>query len=271
MNFQTLFGAPTFQYFILVLINRCNLHCEQCITMCNRPLNPNSPHEILREYYEIPVSDVERFCQLFEGHGEGNYVRITGGEPTFLAEDKFTEIIEVLKKHGRRIWMITNGYGMLNLPDRVLKSIDRYTLDDHGINHEHMLKVAKRLKKLDVTNIRHLETRIHYDCITACDNPKNRGKCKAIMQSPTIYKGTVYPCCRIPFIEIFRKEEETTRQLRKAGWTLDNGNLVETMKNWRNTIPKNPWTLCQEHCWKPHFTKYNPTPITLKPHDVIAR
>lgn len=271
MLFRDLLQLKHFDYFIIYATNACNLHCEKCAAFCDTPIGPDNPYEMRQTRYEIPVKDVELLCQRLKGYGEQEYTRLTGGEPTTIQPDKFIEIIEVLHSYGRRLWLITNGYGILSLPKTTLRKISRYTIDNHGINSTHVNTVRKHLKKIGVKAIRVLNNTSHRDCLLASQNKLSGTDCGTFMTTPILYKRVIYPCCSTPFIESYMKTDEATRKLRRMNWTLDNHYLVNSMADWRGTLPPIVYDLCHNHCWRPHFKHFPAIPITLKPNDVIAR
>ena len=63
--------------------------------------------------------------------------------------------------------------------------------------------------------------------------------------------------------------EHITNELEKAGWTLDNNNILETIKNWKNTLPKFVIDECLNNCWKPYMNKALSKKITLKKNDKV--
>lgn len=236
------------------------------------PLDPTSPYTTLQSKYEISPREVTKFCETFKGIGNENYTRLTGGEPTTLETSKFEEIIEILHSYNRRISMITNGYGLLQINDDTLKKIDWIVLDDHGINHKQIMKSKRHLENLKINRVKHMITTIHHELEAACEDQKKKGKkCPAFMYTPTLFKGTIHPCCSIPYLEQLQKTNESTRQLNKAGWHLDNPILVETMRNWRTTLPPETLDLCHNHCYRPKYKSHPHHTITLKPNDVISK
>lgn len=271
MRLKKLFRVKWFYCFIIYVTNKCNLHCENCAAFSNLPITPDSPYEMMRESYEIPVSEVEELCLRLKGYGEKEYVKLTGGEPTVVKRERFEEIIDVLHFYNRRIWLITNGYGVLDTSESTLRKIDKYTVDDHGINHSHVIQVIKKLKKIGGRTIKLLSNTTHRDCLIASRDKKDGKDCGVFMTTPMLYKRTVYPCCGTAFIESILDTRDATTGLKEIGWTLDNPNLVEDMAKWRKTLPPVIYDMCYNHCWRPHFKHYPPIPITLKPNDVIHR
>ena len=65
---------------------------------------------------------------------------------------------------------------------------------------------------------------------------------------------------------------EIKDELFKAGWTIHNPKLVNTLRNWRETIPDYVIDQCENNCWRPHLdVGQGTTRITLKKNDVIKK
>ena len=123
MNYKQLFGIGRKHAFIFALSNYCNLHCEKCSGTFNFPIDPDSPHVHRRTKWDMPVSDVELFCELFKGYGETDRHRLTGGEPTALPMEHLEEIIEVFSSYNRLISIITNGYNLMGISRDTINKI----------------------------------------------------------------------------------------------------------------------------------------------------
>ena len=149
--------------------------------------------------------------------------------------------------------------------------IDKITLDDHGINHKHVLDCLKYLKDYYNGEVQHLKVMVHYDLEQAKTNKQKGRKCKFWLVSPTMYKRVIYPCCTFPNIECFDKHTKISDVLRKAGWILDNPYIIETLLNWKETIPEYVTEQCYNNCWRPFTSSGKAYKITLKSNDVIKK
>ena len=69
--------------------------------------------------------------------------------------------------------------------------------------------------------------------------------------------------------------ENTTRvrdELEQAGWTIQNEDIINTLKNWKITVPQYVLNQCLNHCWAPnHDIVGTSVSITKKKIDKIAK
>lgn len=264
-------------YLILIVNNYCNLHCEYCVDQSHLPIDSNSEYLDRRNRWEMSLDDVQLFCEQFKGIHPSIKVSVSGGEPTALPVAQLHGIIDILHDHKRRIQIITNGFNVMGIDDLHLGKVSRFKLDDHGINRQHIKDCVKYLRgnpnfkgKVLVTL-----TDEHYDLKATRRHPKNiGGHCgRQTLRSKlelTFYKGVVYPCCSLPFIELQDNNTKMREVLREAGWYLGNPNLVSTLRNWKNTLPEYVMKMCRD-CWWPKKHILGGIPITLKPNDVVKR
>jgi hypothetical protein len=71
--------------------------------------------------------------------------------------------------------------------------------------------------------------------------------------------------------DLYNNDKKMEEELTKAGWYLDNPNIINTVKNWKNTLPKYIHQQCRDGCWWPHKQILGKVKITLKPNDVIKK
>jgi len=187
-----------------------------------------------------------------------------------LPIDKLEAIIDVFMEYNRKLWMITNGYNLLGMSEKYLNVLQGITLDDHGINQEHITKCVEYLNGFYKGHIRVLHHHAHWNLEVAMRHQSNKGKtCRSRMKDPMIVRGVVYPCCNMFPIEQIRKDAEITDKLVNAGWTLTNSSLVEILRDWRITLPPYIINQCLYNCWRPNMKIGEQRKITLKPHDII--
>lgn len=274
MKFEELLKIKKFYWVIFRTTNICNLHCEACNTLDNLPIASNSPYTERRKKWRISLDDVRLFCKVFDGIGDDyeNYHRLTGGEFTTLPISYMRKIIDIFYQNQRKMSLITNGYNLLSLGRRYLRKIDHFVLDDHGINHKHIKKCQRYLESWHDGKIKYVKRTYHWNCIQAKNHPYNIGQCLGechIPQAPALLRGIIYPCPALKYIEMMDKNTKTTEALIQAGWTLNNPDVIDVMRNWRNSIPKYVWNQCLYNCWHPLIRAGTRHKITLKPHDVI--
>lgn len=265
-----------FGRFVFRFNNYCNLHCEHCSTLDDIPIRPDSPYPDRRKKWEMPLSTIERFCKRFEGIAEKTtHIRLFGGEFTALPIKKMEAIIETFHSYDRRMWLLTNGFNLLGLDKTHLNMMHNITLDDHGINHDHILNCMKHLKRVYKGKAHVIRMLYHWNLETAIKHELNYGKtCRPLselVKGPTFYRGVIYQCCNGPSVEAFQKNIKMNVELRRAGWTLDNPDVLETLNNWKNTLPQYVLDQCRYSCWRPHFKVGEKKRITLKKNDVIKK
>jgi len=253
--------------------NYCSLHCEFCCTMCHVPIHPESPYVDRRKKWEIKPRTIELLCERFKGIGERDPHRLAGGETTAMPLDLVEEIVEILYNHNRHVWLLTNGYDLMGLSQRCLDMLSHINLDDHGINREHILRCHKYLKENFKGRSGIVTTLVHEDWDCARKHPDNvrTEPCDGMMRSPTVSRGAIYPCCMSSHTDLMRYDMPSNKALKDAGWTFENPDIVETLRNWRTTLPEFVYHKCLTDCPRPHNDICGSAKITLKPNDVLWR
>lgn len=243
-----------FLRFILDTNNYCNLHCEWCIV--NR-----GPE------FNLSPDDAELVCRQFKGIGERNEHRLVGGETTCMPLDIVREIIEIFKAYDRNLSILTNGYNILGLEDNYLKKLNMVILDDHGINHNYLLKCRRHIQKLTIVKVRNKQ--VHYNIAQGIKT--SQGGCRSWISSLTLSQGVIYPCCNLPALARYHEDAKIAEDLVRAGWYLRNPELLNVLADWRRSISPYVQWVCQNRCWQPNLLKCDCYPITLKPNDVISK
>ncbi len=251
--------------FIYLVNNYCNLHCEFCSTFSNQGTR-----------WEAPLEEVELFCKRFDGVAMDKYTHLSGGEPTALDVDKFSEMIEILHGYNRLLILVTNGYNIFGIDKNTLKRINIIKLDDHGINHEHVEDCVRYLKTFHQGSVYPIRGLVHYDLGRTRRLAINQGelchmKTLRLRIEVLIKRGVIYPCCAMSSFDLYNKDTRLEEELTKAKWTLENRNILDTLENWKTTLPQYAWDQCVYACWWPHKRILGGTEITLKPNDVIKK
>ena len=272
MNLGKFFGVQRSSWRIQTN-NYCNLHCEYCCTMCHVPIRRDSKHMDRRDKWDVKPETIELLCERFKGIGETDPHRLAGGESTAMPLDTLEEIIEILYNHNRPVWLLTNGYDLMGLNQRCLNMITDINLDDHGINHEHVMTCIHYLKEKFNGTVGIVEALVHEDWNCARKHPDNitAEPCDGMMRSPTTYREAIYPCCLSMHTDVMREDMHSNTVLKDAGWTFHNPNIVNVLKNWRTTLPPYVHHKCLTDCPRPHTDICGGSVITLKPNDVIYR
>lgn len=274
MRFEELFGVNDFRCFAIMTNNYCNLHCEHCTNLCDIPLRKDNENIYRRTPWEISLHDLEVFCQRFEGIGEENWHRLTGGEFTMLHPGKAEDIIETLASYGRRMDTRTNGFGLLDIGETQLKKLDRIILSDHGINHQQIASCKAWLKSFFKGEIIQELVDHHWDVRAARGHRENQGRqCRFWLTTPLFhsYSGVIHPCCNTNCLMYMNNDTEMDDQLLLAGWTIFAEDLIPRLMNWKMTIPPYVLDQCENHCWYPHIDLGKRTKITRKKNDNLYR
>lgn len=266
-------GTCGFIHFVIKVNNYCNLHCEHCTNNCDVPLNPRNDNIFRREKWELPIEDLVTFCERFKGIGESNFHHLTGGEVTMMPIGKVEEIIEVLDSYKRKMSIQTSAYNLVEIDKSSINKIALIKLADHGINSEHIEDSRRYLKTFYKGEIKNETMKSHWELTVAMRHPINRGKkCRFWMRNPLIFGSIIYPCCNTPFIMLKNNNTVMREELIKAGWSVYNDDITETMRNWRSTIPKYVIDQCENNCWRPRISVgQGKTKITLKSYDIIRK
>lgn len=265
----------TIRGFIYHVNNYCNLHCEHCSDLCNMPLDKSSEWLERRVKWDVPLEEVELFCKRFEGIDLGKRVVLTGGEPTALPVEKLNAVIDVFYAHRRRVVLLTNGYNVFGVGKAQLRKCAIVKLDDHGINHEHIEDCIKYLKKIGANPV-HIYTLHHYDLGATRKLEINRGghchRSTLLSQvEVTVKQGVVYPCCAMASFDNYNNDRRMHEELTMAGWSLENQKLLETIKNFKETLPAYVFEQCENSCWWPHKRILGKIKITKKQNDIIRK
>ena len=253
--------------------NYCNLHCEWCSFLGHVPFSKDSEVISHREKWDMPASEARLFCERFEGHYVNSVHKLLGGETTAMPPEKLYAIIDVFREHGRTLKLLSNGFNILGLDKDYLNKLDFIELNDHGINHDHLVECFRYLKTFYKGKLFRRRQDAHYDLGYAREHCKPGFPCNSFMNPPVLCRGVMYPCCTHPGVELWNNNWEMSDSLKKAGWGLDNPNVANALKNWKNTTPKYVVDQCSYNCWVPRrlSVRVSLKPITLKPNDVIKK
>ena len=272
MSFGELLDT-NFIEFVIKTNNYCNLHCEHCTNRCDIPLKKTNENIFRRKKWEISIDDLVLFCERFKGIGEDNIHTLTGAETTMIPISIIHEMIDVLHSYRRPMSIRTTGWNLIGLGENHINKISKIFLADHGINHKctkeclayldtfykHYVKVENYTKHLNLQEI--------------VGHIMSKGKrCNDWMRTPELVQGIIYPCCNMPWLML---NENTTRvkdELENAGWTVHNKNVVDVLREWRETIPKYVSNKCLNDCWAPRSSEIGHyVPITRKKNDSIIK
>ena len=257
----------------IITNNYCNLHCEWCSFLCHEPFSKDSKIISHRETWNMPVSEAELFCERFKGHYENSEHKLLGGETTAMPLDNLYGIIDVFVQHNRKLKILSNGFNIMGIDEDYLNKFHAIELNDHGINHDHVVDCLKYLKKVFKGKLLRRAQTKHYNLGYALEHCFPGKPCNSIMNPPVLCQGVMYPCCIHPGLELWDNTWNLRDSLKETGWGLDNPNVAQVLANWKNSMPAYAIDRCTNHCWVSRRTKkIGPLkPITLKKNDVIKK
>ena len=193
--------------------------------------------------FDARIEDIELFLKHMTKIRPGGVATITGGEPTMYPY--LEEVSSLIREYGFKVGMLTNGYKL-----QPLELFDLVVLDNHGINEP---QIEKWKKVLENSNVEWeiIGKQYHQDIAHVIKDNITRGvHCDQWLGTLTLYQNVVYHCCNIMCVEWWSDTFEMSEALIDAGWTIENPNLPETVKNWRETLPSEVYRLCSIGCWK---------------------
>lgn len=221
-----------------LFLNRyCNLSCYSCGAMGMGP-----PRD------ETSLEEIRAFLTNIEGYQPGTTFMLTGGEPTAMDHEKLVVICSLIHSHGYKTALLTNGFRLIPTD-----WIDYVLLDKHGINTDQIAKWEVHLKAGGHEAYEFREKAWHFDIPQAMeDNITEGARCGNWVNSVTLWKDVVYPCCNIMCVAWWHgdMDQDLAGSLRDAGWSAYNPDLAETIANWRETLPGEAYRVCMIKCWR---------------------
>jgi len=221
-----------------LIVNRyCNLSCHSCVVM-----GMNPPRD------ETTLEEIKAYLANMEGYDPDAVFRITGGEPTAMDHGKLENIAKLVRDSGYRVSLLTNGFKLVP-PEW----FDYIVLDKHGINDEDIEKWLVHLKSENYDKYEVRDAYWHTDIpYSMKDNISEGARCGAWMNSLTLWKDIVYPCCALMCVAWWNGDidQKLASDLRYAGWEVYNPDLVDTIRNWRETLPGEAYRVCVTQCYR---------------------
>lgn len=231
--------------FLVLTNNFCDQSCYSCSAKCNTPMGSNP---FRWEPHTTPLKSIETFLNRIDGYRPKHWIRLSGGETTLCGPEYIENICEMVHQHGRNISLLTNGARMLELDPHWFEFIH---LDEHLVNHDLINEIRRHFKKVGFKRYQVWVTKEHRDLdLQRKDHITEGLRCSAHMEAITLWRDTVYPCCVLPFLDGWNNNTKVRESMIAAGWTITNPNLVETMKDWRNTLQADAVFACHTQCWK---------------------
>jgi len=251
--------------WILNVTNDCNLRCYSCSALCDRPWGTPGFHDRPRqtdlEYVELWLDKLAEFQPEY-------WVRLTGGEPTLAGPEYLEECAEIVHRHQRNCSLLTNGARFLECDPWWFEQI---TFDNHVVNQPHIDRCIEYLERegYPSSQWKVSTNTVHRDLeAQRADHITDGWHCKDMMANLSLWRNVVYPCCVIYYLDGWEETNEIRDSLIAAGWHVYNPDLLEVVRDWRNTLPKEALYHCVTSCWKNGPVKeYHP--VTYDP--AIAR
>jgi len=230
--------------FLINVCNFCNLKCYSCSSLCDKPFN-----NAFRDKPRIQsLEDIEKFVKLIYNWYPNRYIRLSGGEPTMVGTSYLYKIVDILHKYNRKVSLLTNGYLMDKIDPYRFEQI---ILDNHSpLNKEFIDRSIKHLEKSKYDNWEIWYLTRHIDLDKQRENNISMGlNCPNWINTISLWKDIIYPCCNMQYLEGWDNNSFLTKALRNAGWNVNNPYLINTIENWRTTIPSDIIKTCLLSCW----------------------
>ncbi len=212
----------------------CNLNCFSCAALGMETRPPA---------VDTSLKDIEAFLKHMSEIYSGNYVLLTGGEPTMYP--LLSQVCDMIHSYDFKVAMITNGFKIF--PPELF---DFIILDYHGINEDKLNEWLTVLRNSGIAWDSIMKQYHQNIQLAMKDNITKGARCAYWLKPLTLWQNVVYPCCNIQCVEWWHDTFEVSEALIDAGWTVDNPDLIGVIKNWRETLPSEFYRLCTVGCWK---------------------
>lgn len=270
ISFKDLFDIKQKVEVRINLTNVCNLHCDFCDHDAHLPFSKNGTKVYRRKPIVSPLRELEQLCESLKGIGESDRHVLQGGEITVLPVKVIIEVIDIFYSYGRNIGMRTNGYNLTEIPVDSLNKLNFIYLNNHGNNEEAIESCQEYLSINYIGLIINEENYFHRDLNKYLHH--NEGtiddglNCSHLLSTITFFPPLVHPCCNSWALMNSLNDESIADSLIKAGWSTSNPDLLTTLLNWRNTLPKEFFSFfCAESCYLTAKTINSPLQ-KIKPH-----
>ena len=217
----------------IVLTTKCNLRCFGCAA--------RGPHW---KSVTTKLPEMKKFLNVVRELYPSCQVHLTGGEPTLY--EGIEKVAKMIKEFGLDVDMLTNGARRVDLT-----YFDNVYIDDHGVNREDVKRFSEHCKKYPHLNWGVKDKRWHRDTALVREGIITKGaRCESWMRSIMLQEDVIYPCCNMPFIDTWRGGDEIERAFRDAGWHVNNPDVADYVRRWRETVPALAFKVCTLECWK---------------------
>lgn len=218
---------------VVMVTSDCNLDCFGCVA--------RGPHwrSESTNYHSII-----RFFRILRELYPGCNVHFTGGEPTLYENIELAAV--TAKFYGFAVDMLTNGARLIDLTP-----FDNVLVDDHGVNHEDVLRFVEHCKSYPHLNWDVKNSRWHRDTAAAIRGNLTKGvRCAGWMFALMLRGDVFYPCCNLPVADFWHGGTAVEDAFREAGWHVDNPEAADVVRRWRETVPDIAYRVCALGCWQ---------------------
>ena len=253
-SFQELFDIDERVEVRINMTNACNLSCDFCDHDAHLPFDKNGSKIFRKKPLVSTPQALENLCEALVGVGEDDAHVLQGGEITVLPTPLVSHLIGIVHSYGRRVGMRTNGYNLTGIPLESLNKLDFIYLNAHGNNEEAIEYSREFLQKnydgriIDENHYSHRDLSAY---LNHNEGTIEEGlSCNHLLATLTFFPPIVHPCCNSwPLMNVMNSTNMADL-LIAAGWTSDNPDLIDTLANWRETLPK-PFLqkFCAESCY----------------------
>lgn len=275
-SFRQFFDVPQEVSVRINATNICNIHCTHCDNDAHLPFSKNGDLIFRRKALVADVADIEKFCRVMDGVGQEDPHLLTGGEITALPLPTLIGYIDVLFRHGRKVGMRTNGYNLRGIPPDKLNLLDRIYLNSHGVNEEAISASQVYLNEHYRGRVIPEATLQHRDLKSVVRHGEGTVEqalaCDLLLTTLTLLPPVVLPCCNTWALMNSLNTDALMGALVEAGWTVNNPALKDTLRNWRQTLPREFLEyFCADSCYKTRSTPIPLYPIEPHPRDRVLK
>ena len=167
----------------------------------------------------------------------------------------------------------TTGWNLIEVGEKHINKISKgIFLADHGPNKECVDECLRWLGTFYKGRVKAERYYIHLNLREIAGHPANKGKRCLWMETPFLLEDIIYPCHNMPWLMLMENTTRIKDELKKAGWTIYNKDIVKVIKEWRITMPTYVDNKCLNDCFMPLHHKLGKwVPITKKKNDSIKK
>lgn len=216
---QSKIGGPE---IVVLTTNKCNLSCYGCSAHCS----------VKNTFSEIPTmltpQVLDQFLTNITGFQPDRAVQLQGGEVTTIPLKIVEKYTKVVREHGRKAHVLTNGYRMDQIDPHLF---DRIVLDEHAQNRGDIKKAVAHFINEGYDNYFVYVSRYHINLekVVKSSDYAPEFVCKNWYNSVTLYDSVVYPCCLAPMIHGYTGNDLYRLDLIVEGYTYNNPNLANLL------------------------------------------